>query len=548
MSEKKDQQIDPFMNDCCSFIKDRLGIGAWVPLFTHEIHPKTKDDFFLFSAIAPEDSIENILAQYQWEIMIDSFRPGFVLYRDGKTKKGDYLRFGREDGIEPILIQRHFYGMKESFFDISEELRHLYNLYYDEHEKKYVLILDDGNEEDIIRISENFIQINAKYLKEFLAIKESCLVLYYNIDRFLPGKFSEMGSSIIRQIKKSDDVTCEITISDDPRKRNDEMIFSRLLGKKIVRGLTDFDPENFRPGEINRDTFLEFIIGIDPDGNEIVYTCDERELANYFGKNKGKPLYVTPVFFKREVLEKYYSNPEKYSVQDGVLYCGGLWSLRLDNNHKKYVIVMLGDLGNLSLSEQQYWRSFNIKPNGGFSEVAIKRGFAAEFTEPSMKDLIFKSKYEIFQETWKKKYGWYLFLPLEEADIHYLKKIRIPLKESQSEFDDLVLAITKVLIDSINERKIQDFLSSQIQDEKGISKIQRLLTEKVIPGYETQIQFLRDLQNLKSTTASHRKGSEYDRIAKKWGIGNRRYRDVFSDILEKSIQLLDYLERVELNV
>jgi hypothetical protein len=320
-----------------------------------------------------------------------------------------------------------------------------------------------------------------------------------------------------------------------------------MLGKKIITGFPYFHPENFRPGEVNRNSYIEFIIGTDTDGNEITYTCNESELANYFGKNKGKPYYTTPVFFKREVLEKYFANPEKYSIHDGVLFCGGLWSLRMDNNHDKYVIVMLGDLGHLSLAEQQYWRSYNIRPDEGFSEVGFKRGFLGEFTEPSMKDLKFKSKYSTFQETWKEKYRWELFLSLDEKDSHNFKRIRIPLKESQSEFDELVLAITKVLIDSINEKKIQELLSSQIPDEKGISKLQRLLTEKGMTGFETHIQFLRDLQNLKSTTASHRKGSEYDRIAKKWGIGDRRYRDVFSDVLDRSIQLLDYLERVELN-
>lgn len=548
MSEKKNQQIDPFMNDWYSFIHEKLGVNTWIPLFTHKVHPKTNDDFFLFSAIAPEDSIDKILSQYQWEIMIDSFHPGFIFYRNGKGKKAEYLRFGREDGIEPILIQRHFYGMKNTFFDLSEEFRHLYNLYHDRLENKYILILDDGNEEDVVRISDNLIEINARYLKEFLALKKAFLVLYFNIDRFFSGQFSELGTDIISEIKKSDKLICEISISDNPIKPKNGSIFSRMLGKKIITGFPDFHPENFRPGEVNRNSYIQFIISTDADGNEITYTCNESELANYFGKNKGKPYYTTPVFFKREVLEKYFANPEKYSIHDGVLFCGGLWSLRMDNNHQKYVIVMLGDLGHLSLAEQQYWRSYNIRPDGGFSEVGFKRGFLGEFTDPSMKDLQFKSKYSTFQETWKEKYGWDLFLSLDEKDSHYFKKIRIPLKESQSEFDELVLAITKVLIDSINEKKIQELLSSQIPDEKGISKLQRLLTEKGLLGYETHIQFLRDLQNLKSATASHRKGSEYDRIAKKWGIGDIRYRDVFSDILDKSIQLLDYLERVKLNV
>lgn len=547
MSEKEERKVDIHMNDCFAFIHDALGTEAWIPVFINQSIPEIMDDFFLFSALAPQDSKNIILSRYEWEVNVDSFHPGFSIQYDHGTAIAEYFRFSRGDRIEPIIIQRHFYGMKETFFDISEEFRHLYNLFYDEPEKKYIAILDDGNEEDVIKISDESIFFNSKYLKEFLAIKKCVLVLYFNIDRYSQGQFSEIAKKPILEIRKNHDVICSISICDCDWSQDISKIYSRLLGKKTIGGLKEFDPENFSPGSVKRDEYLDFIIGVNSDGDDITFTCDESKLANYFGKNKGKPFFVTPVFFKREVLEKYYANPEKYSVHDGALHCGGLWSLRLDNNHKKYVIVMLGDLGNLSLSEQQYWRSFNIKPDGGFSEVAFKRGFAAEFAEPSMKDLIFKSKYEIFQETWKKKYGWYLFLPLEEADTHYLKKIRIPLKESQSEFDDLILAITKVLIDSINEKKIQELLSSRIADEKGISKLLRLFLEKEVKHYEKCIQFLRDLQNLKSTTASHRKGSEYDRIAKKWGIGTKRYRDVYSDILDHSIRLLEFLETVQID-
>ena len=46
----------------------------------------------------------------------------------------------------------------------------------------------------------------------------------------------------------------------------------------------------------------------------------------------------------------------------------------------------------------------------------------SEFTDPSMEDHIFKGKFERFQESWNKKFGWDLFLPLAENDEHYLKK------------------------------------------------------------------------------------------------------------------------------
>ncbi len=541
MSEKEETKVDPYMNDCYAFIHNTLGTEAWIPVYINQSIPETKDEFFLFSALAPQNIREKILSRYDCEIMVDSFHPGFLIQYDHGTVNAEYYRFSRQDGIEPIIIQRHFYGMKKTYFDISEEFRHLYNLHYDEPEKKYIKILDDGNEEDVIRVSDDLILINAKYLKEFLAIKKYFLVLYFNIDRYTQGHFSDIGKEPILDIRENQNTICSISLCDCDWSREGPKIYSRLLGKKTIYGLEEFDPENLA-GSVKCYEYINFIIGVNSNGDDVTFTCNEEELANFFGKNPGKPNYVTPVFFNRKVLEKYYADPEKYTVHDGQLSCGGLWSLRMDNNHEKYVIVMLGDLGGLSLSEQQYWRSFNMKPEGGFSDVAFRRGFAAEFTEPSMKDLIFKEKFGLFQETWKKKNGWDLFLPLEDQDQHYMKKIRIPLKESQSEFDELVLAITKVLIDSLNERKIQEFLSSKTPDEKGITKLQRLFVEKGITRFEDHIQFLRDLQNLKSSTASHRKGDEYDKIARKWGIREKRYREVYCNILDRAIQLFKFLE------
>lgn len=68
-------------------------------------------------------------------------------------------------------------------------------------------------------------------------------------------------------------------------------------------------------------------------------------------------------FSTKEVLKKYYDKPQKYKVEDNYIRCGNLWGLRIDNNHKDYVIVFLGDLGShLSQNEQLYWRHFNIPP------------------------------------------------------------------------------------------------------------------------------------------------------------------------------------------
>jgi hypothetical protein len=68
------------------------------------------------------------------------------------------------------------------------------------------------------------------------------------------------------------------------------------------------------------------------------------------------------------------------------------------------------------------------------------------------------------------------------------------------------------------------------------------LSENGVKNFEDHIQFLRDLQSLKSSSTSHRKGTEYESVAEKWGIGKKRYQEIYREILVRSVRLLDFLE------
>jgi hypothetical protein len=69
---------------------------------------------------------------------------------------------------------------------------------------------------------------------------------------------------------------------------------------------------------------VNFIIGEDEDGDLIEHTSDPHVLANYFGANPVAPHYLTPVHFHKRVLNKYYEEPGRYSVEDSLLRCGKL--------------------------------------------------------------------------------------------------------------------------------------------------------------------------------------------------------------------------------
>lgn len=178
------------------------------------------------------------------------------------------------------------------------------------------------------------------------------------------------------------------------------------------------------------------------------YTCNPNELADYFGNNPGAPHYLIPVFFRRDVLTKYYSKPELYSVKDGYLRCGGLWGLRIDNNHEKYVVVYLGDLGrDLPPGERAYWKSFNVTPDGTISDVNWKRHFLGQFTDPEKADLVFKLQFNVFQKNGRRN-----LVGQFSNRYQNFKALRVPITNEQHEFDQQVLALAKVLIDSLNEK------------------------------------------------------------------------------------------------
>ena len=235
-------------------------------------------------------------------------------------------------------------------------------------------------------------------------------------------------------------------------------------------------------------------------------------MANNFGANPEAPHYLTPVHFRREVLRKYYDKSELYTVSDGYLSCASLWGVQIDNSAEESVIVFLGDLGrDLPRQERDYWRSFNIPPDSPPSQTFVRRSFFAQFVDPTASDLQLRSKYVLLRGSWRDFFGWDLFLEPEEADAGLLQRLRVPLDQSQAEFEASIRILTQLLVDAINERQIQSLLPDRRKDEKGISKFQRWLEQEGYPYVERDIGFVRRLQKARSEVTAHRKGSTYQK-------------------------------------
>ncbi|MEW5994955.1 MAG: hypothetical protein AB1744_11245, partial [Candidatus Zixiibacteriota bacterium] len=380
--------------DVQAFLRSHDIPTPWFPAF--KFTEKAELRIRWFAALVPPSAVPDLVKRSNgWDIGPSDGGPGIWTYYQEGGETRHYYPFGNEDGIEPIVIWRSFHGMRPDFLELTQEFRLYHNLYLDQTRKRYIYIDRNGDESDAVRYGNNFMVIRTDLLRKFCAVKQMALGIYVESFRYSHFTLVELGLTETRMEEVGDHYRFPLTVvpADISFGKNFETWGLVIGGKKYV--LPDPMPSD---EEYDKEHFQEFIVGTDSTGRVIRHTCDPDRLANNFGANPGAPNYLTPVFFRSEVLSKYYADPGKYSVDDGYLRCGGLWGLRMDNDHTDYVVVWLGDLGSdLSEVERNYWLSFNIPPEGRkISMTNFRRAIMAEFADPVRPDLVFKQLYKRF--------------------------------------------------------------------------------------------------------------------------------------------------------
>ncbi|MBX7265535.1 hypothetical protein KIF24_05410 [Micromonospora sp. Llam7] len=517
--------------DLREYVEERMGTETWITLYEIDDSPGVKNA--RFCALVSPDHLSVSLAELDWDLRIGSTGVTFVEYGDDTYR---YLRLGDEP-VEPFVYCREFAGMHNSYFEISEEFRHFHNLYEDKKAGNLIAIDEAGDDIPVVRIDGKRVQARLSYVKEYLTARDMCMLLFFEFDRYSPRSLAEIGIERIEQSARADDCIYRYFVdSCEDWMSNSYKSFGRLRGKKVIRGT----PKRRRatPWTTNR-KYEDFIIGLDEDGDEVLFTCNEDKLANFFGKNPSAPQFLTPVFFKRDVLGKYYGDARRYSVEDSHITCGGLWSVRIDNNHAQYVTVFLGDLGHMPHKEQMYWRSFNIPPDGQMSDTYFGRSILGQWLNPEASDLLFKLRYERFRTRWSEAFDWNLYKPLKAADAHYLGTLHIPSDGNQADFDNQTMALAKVLIERLNEAELAQ--RTEVADgDKGIAKFEKFLATEGFHPAGMRLEFLRNLQALRSGPA-HVKGATYEKAARHFRVEEDGHQAAFDSMLRSAIDLLDAL-------
>lgn len=512
-------------------------------------NPNSDMSIAIYCALIPSDEIDRVLYSPSWNLLLTQGMPDVSIYYEGGEKRAEYLRYGVTNRVEPLIFPRDFHGLYDNYMEISEEFRLFHNLYHDRKTDKYTKIDDEGNGHLVAVVEPNRIQMRLKEIRQFLAIKEMYLSIQFDYSEYSTYHLKELGFEQGETHQQKRFMRWCHGYGDSISERYKSL--SRLVGKQLIEPLPKSKSGLWGFAEEPKKESVEFIIGVDEAGDEITNTSDPDALANNFGANPDSPHYETPVHFRKQVLDKYYRESSKYSVEDSFLSCGYLWQVRIDNHHTDKVCAWLGDLGrDLPYTEQQHWRLYNIPPEGSMSETYFRRQILAQPTNSDQLEHLFKQRYSNLQKESEKHLGWQLLRPLDSQDEYHFKSLRIPSTDEQGDFDALVLSLTKILIDSLNQKEIKKLIS--LEQEQNLTPDQKERLKRSIGCLEIalnscgvedaadHITFLRKLQSLRSSGSAHLKGSRYQKIAKDFGIESQSLQEVFAGILSKALDVLDY--------
>lgn len=542
MTEEKERIL---CKDIVRKLRSKFIDQGWITVSDDNVH----------SALITEDKVEKSMNNYQWDYCREDGFPSIQFHKDGTF---DYSR--NEDGLEQFAIYRNGYRDNPDYVELAEDFRLFFGMYEKTNtleNKKYFIVDENGNEEDVAIINGIEMRIKVEKMKAYLAARKIDLLIFVDVQRYSKYTFRELGITDMQSVFFDDDYIYNYMHLLEPLNETNRSSV-QLMGKCVLRYEKKyFDAISYPFTHKHR--YENFKIGYDEQGDELSSTCNESELSNYFHDNNGAPQATSLVFFNKSVLNKYYGNPNIYSVNDGDVECEGVWILNVDNDQRDYVVVILKDLGHLPYTEQLHWKESNIVcPLGAsISNTAKERWFNGKFCKATFPDLAFKYLFIKFCEDWETKIGWTLFLPLATDDKYRFKTLHCLTQQKKTgDYEDQILSMTKIIIDSLNEKELfyhikfssesvkSRMLDLKIKDKEvrgGITKFELFILseDKELPD---SIKFLHNLQELRSTTVAHRKSErKTNKCDEYFKVLQRTEQEILEDIFIKASEMLNSL-------
>lgn len=506
------------------------------------------DSFGTFSVLIPNNQkdIDSILSNWSWDASSDFGKPFFS--KDFRSEKISFNlgsnKVENDVPIEPFTVLQEFYSAAPSRVDVVQNFVLYHNLYFDFDKKQYVEPISD---QSVIRYLNDpcFITIKTSFLRDYLAARNMALLRLHDHRRLVKKSIDDLFGKKREDIQIEDNDRHFMIMIVPGVDRNVETM-SRLLGKDIIYPFNEpIHPDYQLLAEKEDKKYQSFIVDIDEKGKEVEKTCNENELS------VGE--FLTPVFFKKQVLKKYYDNSRRYTVEVGYLKSLGLWGIPYGINDEGLVHVWLGDLGRIPYKEQLNFRQYNVFSTSKLGKEFYQTEILAKFVETKDPIYTLKQLRNQINGLCQTKLGFQFFKELSEMDYYIYKNIHIPTTSEFRELDEQLIFLAKLLCDSINKSELESRVTWKPTTDENtkIRFVEKFLEEQF--GLTTTLSEqiakpFRHAQKLRSESAAHRKSSQFEKTLIKLGLNRRDSEEIFRFLvsslivkMEKIVKLFEQL-------
>lgn len=438
-------------------------------------------------------------------------------------------------------------GQDRTYFELNLEYSHIADIHWRPEHHAYCRYNQYGDIDNIVSITTrqdktplevSLVSFKWEPLEEYLTATDSSLVRMFDFTLLRRGSFSGWPKGEENNIDEEDHLfyrqkilpgnaayTRGVQIISPRRKKED--VFSEMKGS----GFSGHEKQ-----------YAEFIIH--DWRNDIItkVSTDPNETTNYFETSSNTlPFELSPAFFRPEVLLKYKTDRDKYTVGDREVHCRAAWTLRgFDINDAGQVHAYICYLRNLPYSEQQHWASFNEKPKAAISQRAIINDFKGEFTSfinPLQKLL------HIVRRWNEKSVSWWVL-----RDDTLLNQVSVPVTSSRDEWSEAFMDLSKLIVEGFEVKTIRSKLDevgkSYDKEERSIALLEKLVNNDHSKEDEVKFIGLRTVQLIRSKVKGHSGSSEAKELEKNALMEHQTFSGHFMYVCNLVVEELGVIENV----
>ena len=454
---------------------------------------------------------------------------------------------GHQNGTQLVFLRTFdgWDGPGRNYIELNPEYTHITDIHWRAEKRAYCHFDGHGDLEPVVSITTRedkgsemtLVTFKWEPLEKYLSVADAVLVRRFDFTLLRRDQFGGWGQAPSENIRESSDMFYHRKVLPGyaAYTTGRQIIRPRRPKEEIHGSIKDW-------GEPKDRKYAEFLAYDWRNGRTTRISTAPGETANYFNaKDNSMPYELSPAFFRPEVLSKYKTDRDKYTVRERDVTCRAAWYLRgIDVNEAGQVHAYICDLRELPYEEQLHWLSYNEQPKGTISKRAFVNDFRGEwvnFSEPPAQVLSTARRWHDEKVSW-----WTL------RDERLLESVNTPLTSSRDEWADTFMDLAKLIVEGFETAAVRVKLDEEKipygKDDKTIVLLEKLLNKGTEAADGKKLAGLRTVQNLRSKAKGHAGGSEAGELAQKALMEHETFASHFKSVCEQVVAELKAIENL----